>query len=165
MIEKKIPIGDSYYARADGFIVSKKFGKTRVMAQSLNKQNGYYSVRLGYEINKYKTYYVHKLVMLAFVGDVPKDKEVRHFDGDKSNNSSSNLSYGTRLENHSDKIRHGTSGKGVKNSMAKLTDEEVLAIRKKYVNGKYGYVRLGKEFGVSPMNIKRIIKREMWQHI
>ena len=135
MIEKKIPIGDSYYAREDGKIISRKHGKERVLSDSFNKKNGYYSVGIGFKINKYKTYYVHYLVCLAFHGERPHKMDVMHFDGDKTNNTPINLSYGTRIENHADKIRHGTSGKGEANAMAKLTKDDVLAIRAKYKRG------------------------------
>lgn len=165
MIQKKIPIGDAYYAREDGEIVSMKYGKEKILKKTLNKQNGYYSVSIGYEINKYKTYNVHYLICLAFHGEKPDDMEVMHFDGDRLNNCPSNLSYGTRLENHADKIRHGTSGKGELNSNAKLTEEDVINIRKKYKKGVYGYIRLGKEFNVLSGTIQKIINREIWKHI
>lgn len=51
---------------------------------------------------------VHKLVMLAFVGEPPHLTEVRHLDGNHANNHLSNLRYGTRSENLHDAVRHGT---------------------------------------------------------
>ncbi len=56
-----------------------------------------------------RTHYVHVLVLLAFVGDRPliQDRsEIRHLDGDKSNNCLSNLKYGTVKENAADKKIH-----------------------------------------------------------
>lgn len=165
MIEKEIPIAKDYYAREDGEIISRKHGKCRVMSKSMNKANGYYNVRVGVDINKYKTFNVHQLVAMAFIGECPDGLEVRHHDGDKTNNSSSNLSYGTRLENHADKIRHGTSGRGEQNSMAKLTEDDVLAIRAKYKKGVCGYIRVAKEYNVLSGTIQKIINREIWKHI
>lgn len=52
--------------------------------------------------------HVHRLVIEAFVGPRPSPKhEVRHLDGDKSNNSAANLAWGTSSENKLDVIRHG----------------------------------------------------------
>ena len=167
MVEKEIPIAKDYYAREDGAIISKKHGKYREISQHFNKQNGYYTVRIAEEINKPKTFNVHKLIAVTFIGVCPKGMEVRHIDGNSKNNNPNNLEYGTRLENHSDKIRHGTSGKGSKNSMAKLTEKEVLEIRSKYIHGKRGcgYIALGNKYGISSGNVKRIVTRKMWQHI
>lgn len=53
---------------------------------------------------------VHRLVMAAFVGPCPHGMEVRHLDGDSTNNVLSNLAYGTHSENELDKLRHGTHG-------------------------------------------------------
>lgn len=51
---------------------------------------------------------VHSLVMEAFVGPLPEGLEVRHLDGDYTNNHLGNLRYGTRSENSFDALRHGT---------------------------------------------------------
>lgn len=163
--ERKIPIADGYYAREDGVIISKKHGKYREMSPSYNKANGYYNVRVGIEINKYKTFNVHQLIAMAFIGYVPDGMEVMHYDGDRTNNRADNLSYGTRLENHADKIRHGTSGKGETNANSKLLEEDILAIRAKYKKGVYGYIRVAKDYNVLSSTIQKIINREIWKHI
>lgn len=54
--------------------------------------------------------YVHALVAAAFFGPLPKGMHTRHLDGDKSNNSVTNLRYGTPSENLYDAVRHGTHG-------------------------------------------------------
>lgn len=51
---------------------------------------------------------VHQLVARAFIGPVPEGMEVRHLDGDPTNNDVRNLRYGTRSENTLDSVRHGT---------------------------------------------------------
>ncbi|QLF83522.1 HNH endonuclease [Gordonia phage RedWattleHog] len=58
---------------------------------------------------KRKTYGVHTLVLLAFVGPKPEGTEARHYpDPDRSNNRLSNLSWATRSVNSRDKIEHGS---------------------------------------------------------
>ena len=58
--------------------------------------SGHLSVVLGHgEAGKQ----VHQLVMKAFVGDPPEGMEVRHLNGDPTDNRLENLEYGTRTEN------------------------------------------------------------------
>lgn len=54
------------------------------------------------------TYYVHRLVMEAFVGPCREGQEVRHLDGDPSDNRLVRLAYGTPGENQMDNVRLGT---------------------------------------------------------
>lgn len=71
-------------------------------------RNGYLSVKLAIAGNT-KTTYVHELVLRAFVGARPYTEtrgEIRHLDGDKTNNRIANLKYGTIVENAADRIRH-----------------------------------------------------------
>jgi hypothetical protein len=57
----------------------------------------------------------HQLVLLAFVGPRPDwADQIRHLDGDPTNNALSNLRYGTRSENQLDAVRHGTHGQARK---------------------------------------------------
>jgi hypothetical protein len=55
-----------------------------------------------------KRHTVHELVALAFLGPRPDGLWIRHLDGDPSNNSPSNLAYGTPSENALDMVSHGT---------------------------------------------------------
>lgn len=69
-------------------------------------QNGYLSVAL--HDGTQRTHYVHALVCAAFHGPRPEGAEIRHLDGDATNNVSSNLAWGTRSENNLDRVAHGT---------------------------------------------------------
>ncbi|QLF83531.1 HNH endonuclease [Gordonia phage RedWattleHog] len=52
---------------------------------------------------------IHHLVMEAFVGPRPDGADIRHWpDTSKSNNTLSNLSYGTRRQNIMDAVAAGT---------------------------------------------------------
>jgi len=51
---------------------------------------------------------VHRLVAAAFLGPCPEGQEVRHLNGDRTDNRLSNLAYGTHQENVADAFRHGT---------------------------------------------------------
>lgn len=54
---------------------------------------------------------------------------------------------------------------GEKHYCSKLTEKEVLEIRKLYVPYKYSTYRLAKKFNIGRSSIRRIIKRKTWKHI
>ncbi len=71
-------------------------------------QAGKYLVVSLWRDRAYKTYRVHTLVAETFVGPRPDESmEVRHLDGDPSNNAATNLQWGTPRENAADRSRHG----------------------------------------------------------
>lgn len=55
---------------------------------------------------------VHQMVLRAFEGECPEGLAVRHLDGNKLNNTLSNLQYGTPSENQRDQLVHGTHNFG-----------------------------------------------------
>jgi hypothetical protein len=79
----------------------------RLLTLSPNKKE-YLRVGLLDGEGRVRTRTVHRLVMCAFVGPRPRGKQVRHLDGDKSNNALTNLRYGTASQNTFDTVRHGT---------------------------------------------------------
>lgn len=70
--------------------------KSGAVLKQRTTPNGYLKVTL-YKDGKPYQISVHRLVMLAFVGD--SDLQVNHKDEDKTNNSLTNLEYLTGLEN------------------------------------------------------------------
>lgn len=71
----------------------------------------------------------HHLVMAAFVGPQGKAVDIRHLDGNPSNNRLDNLAYGTRSENAKDAVRHGRWRLGEAHRDHRLTAAIVLEIR------------------------------------
>lgn len=68
---------------------------------------GYPSVNLTKESGTpYKTFRVHRLVLLAFVGPCPEGMECRHLNGVRADCRLENLAWGTRDENVEDRRRH-----------------------------------------------------------
>jgi NUMOD4 motif/HNH endonuclease len=107
---------------------------------------------------------VHQLVALAFIGACPEGQQVRHKDGKKHRNFASNLEYGTSLENHHDKKRHGTDPVGTRNGRAKLTDHDVRDIRSAYDNG-VTQVALAAQYGLTQASVSALILRKTWRHV
>lgn len=71
---------------------------------------GYMRVSLSKD-GKAKTWFVHVLVLLAFVGAKSGKLQSRHLNGDPADNRLANLRYGTKRQNLQDQIAHGTHPK------------------------------------------------------
>ena len=107
----------------------------RILSPSVTS-TGYPHVQIGKGGYNYSGEDVHKLVMLAFVGPCPEDHEIGHRDGNPANAYLTNLRYVTYAENYQDQILHGRAHRGEKHYAAKLTESDVLEIRKsKQSNG------------------------------
>jgi hypothetical protein len=144
----------------------------------LKARGDYHSVQL-YRDGKAKDFMVHRLVLLAFVGPCPEGMEARHFpDGDKSNNRVGNLSWGTRVENMADKIVQGTSrcGKaapwsaGVNHHKAKMTDDDVLLLRKLHREAPRGtrvkiHKRFARKFGLKFDAVYKAATYQTWRRL
>lgn len=122
------------WRKVEGFEYEvSNLGRVRRIPQPLKHQigsNGYPMVHLMLNgaVGKRKT--IHRLVCEAFHGPPPTPKsQVRHKDGDRVNNSSENLLWGTSLENHADRRRHGRIPAGQHHGNARLTDVQVQEIR------------------------------------
>lgn len=103
---RQIPGFPQYSATTDGRIWSSK-GGGRYLRPAIDR-NGYLRVSPCLNGKAYSRP-VHALVALAFLGPRPDGEEIRHLDGDPSNNCVENLRYGTHAENVRDKIMHGTN--------------------------------------------------------
>ena len=150
--------------------LAKKFkGRTLSIVIKKNKYGCYAVVRLPVKGQfKANNRYVAHLVLEAFVGPRPIKAECCHCDGNSLNNNADNLRWDTPKENSRDKYEHGTVLWGSKNYQAKLTEEQVIEIRKKYVcNSKYktNSKELAAEYGVDSQTIGKIVRRERWQHL
>lgn len=109
---------------------------------------------------------VHRLVCGSFHGPPPTPThQVAHSDGSRRNNRAGNLRWATGKENADDCILHGTRLRGEKLWNAKLTEDDVKAIRAEH-QGKYGDLeRLAKSYGLTRAAIGHIVKRRSWKHI
>ena len=119
-----------------------------------------------YKDDRCVTRKVHHLVLEAFDGPCPEGMVCRHLNGNPADNRAENLKWGTEKENNEDKIRHGTSGKGSRNSRAKLSEEDVLCIKDCLKDPYPGIVcDLARRFGVRHTAISRIKSGTRWGHL
>lgn len=117
---------------------------------------------------------VHRLVLVAFVGPCPSNQEACHDpDRDPANNSLGNLRWDTPKANHADRRRHGRTCPGERNVHAKLTEQAVIEIRRRFAVAKGGrkhappgiVTQLAQEFGASYWSIESIIGGHSWKHL
>lgn len=114
---------------------------------------------------KYKRYYVHRLVLEAFVGPCPPGLEACHGpDRDVANNKLSNLRWDTKKANAADCESHGTRAKGEKQGSSKLTESDIVAIRELCRLGM-SQKKVANQFGVSQGHVSDIFTRKTWRHV
>jgi hypothetical protein len=109
---------------------------------------------------------VHRLVMAAFVGPLPRGHQVNHKDGNKQNNVLSNLEYVTPQQDarHKYDVLKVEAPHGSKHHAAKVSEDDVFAIRALRRRG-WKLKRLAEEFGLSEPTICWICLNKEWKHI
>lgn len=152
----------------------------------------------GYLVVKVKTdkgmkrAFVHKMVCTAFHGQKPSHAhEVRHLDGNKTNNKADNLLWGTKSENAADRTSHGTcaasrngiasaektsasmkllvaSGmkniaKGSKQGASKITETDAIRIRE--LRKELSLKVLASMFRIDQSTVSKIVRRKSWKHV
>lgn len=119
--------------------------KGRILRPGRYCPSGHVSVVLGRGSNGSP---VHQLVMLTFVSPAPEGQEVRHLNGDPTDNRLDNLAYGSRTENILDVYRIGKRWR-------KLTSEQAAEIKTALENGAKGS-ELAQKFQLSQASISNI---------
>jgi hypothetical protein len=110
---------------------------------------------------------VNRLVAEAFIPNPKKLPFVNHKNGIKTDNHVSNLEWCTPQENVAHAVLMGLSpdNTGVKNPRAKVTEKEVIEIRKKHHVLNVENSILSKEYNLSINTIKAITRGRNWPHI
>lgn len=88
--------------------IRRQFVAGRILKPGTQPRGGYQYVNLTRGGNRCVSTHVHRIVMAAFVGQLPDGMQTRHLNGNPADNRLENLCYGTRSENADDRIAHGT---------------------------------------------------------
>lgn len=118
----------------------------------------------------------HRFSWLYHCGQIPVGKYVLHKCDNKTCVNPDHLFIGTQLENMTDMRLKGRdhrpgpldSAKGEQHGMSKLTDKQVLQIRRRYRRISYhrtNVKQLAIEYGVSRNMISRIVSGRNWAHV
>lgn len=107
-----------------------------------------------YKKNIRKIVFVHRLIMLAFVGHAPPGMVVAHLNNDPSDNRLVNLKYCTQKENISHKIKHGTF-------RSRLSRKQVVFIRSSSLRCNV----LAEKFGITAGYAAHLKRGGSWGHL
>ena len=151
---KVIPSWPAYEASTDGQIRRHRTGK--VLSPWTKKGKMPYQLVHLSQDGKSRLSRVHRLVLEAFMGPCPEGYETLHLDDDPRNNRLDNLRWGTRAENHSTINRRGQA-----NSQARLTEDDVRAIRA----STESHSALARRLGVGKSTIGHIRTHNRWKHL
>lgn len=111
-----IPNHSNYLATDDGRVWSCL--RKRFLKPVITTTDNYYQVCIKRDDGKSVTRKVHHLILEAYVGFRPNGCQCRHLNGNSLDNRIANLRWGTPCENGFDRIKHGTSRKGIPLSKA-----------------------------------------------
>lgn len=126
--------------------------------------HGYESVML-YKDKKPKKFLVHRLVATAFISNPESLLEVNHKDGDIRNNTVDNLEWVSSKENKRQAWDMGLySHKGKKHYKTKLSEKDVLEIRRMWKDG-VKQPKIAEKFGITKGSVSVIVTRKTWKHV
>lgn len=124
-----------------------------------------YNLEDGWE-KRQKTLYIHRAVLMAFIGMPPINYEGCHKNDDPDNNSLDNLYWGTRKQNTEDRIRNRKHcfpkvKYGADNENYKHSDEIIKQIRSEYTDTKGDQTKLAKKYGIARQYISSIVRNKV----
>lgn len=123
-----------------------------------SKTNGYSGIFL-YKNGKGKHFFIHRLVMKAFVGDPKDNMVVNHIDGCKTNNIITNLEYATLAENN---LHAYESGLKI-GANRKLTEKNILEMLEMKPVHSYNFI--AEKYGVHIGTIVQIFHGKTYKKI
>lgn len=109
-----------------------------------------------------KQFAIHRLVLLAFRGPLPKGMVSRHLNGDSRDNRLVNLAYGTHQDNAKDKAAYGRPQRRATHPRTHLTEEDVQQIRDRAERGET-HRAIAKDFGVARCTVTAIVNQRNWR--
>lgn len=108
---------------------------------------------------------VHRIMWILKFGSIPKGALVCHKCDNPSCCNPNHLFLGTHRNNVEDKVSKNRQAKGMSHGRSKLTEEDIVKIRSRYI-GKWGQItKLAKEYKVGYATMYSIIHNETWKHI
>lgn len=135
----------------------------RELKPDMERHTGRLRVRVKNSEGVYRKTQIARLVYLAFSGEIPSGSCVLHVDGDQGNNAPGNLQLGTALEVQRNRrgLGHHGDSRGEDHPNAKLTAEEVKAIRRLHRSGVKGN-ELAEQYGITKANVSIIVLGKSW---
>lgn len=108
---------------------------------------------------------VHRVSYETFVGPIPEGLFVLHECDTPACFNPRHLSVGSHADNMRDCVRRGRAATGVRCGSAKLTPEQIAAIRDRYAVGGVSQRALGRVYGVDQTTISCVVRGRTWTHV
>lgn len=123
---------------------------------------GYGMVRWG---GRTRGAHLVSLLLWSGVDRGPEGLQAAHYVcGNRKCVNPVHLRWSTPKENSEDMVRHGTSPAGERHGRAKLTDVDVMEIRRRRAEGQTT-THIGAKFGLSPGYVSRVARGVRWSHL
>ena len=155
---RKVPVSERFWTK-----VAKSNEGCWIWTAKLNpaKYGGHGQVRVGQTMVG-----AHRIAWVLTHGPIPPKLNVLHRCNVAACVRPDHLYLGTQRENTRDAIANGTYHRwvGAAHPRAKLTDDDVRAIRSRHANG-VKYRDLATEYGVTYGLIGHIVRRLVWKHV
>lgn len=120
----------------------------------------------GYGILHFRgaDYRATRVIWMSIYGYIAEGLCILHKCDNRKCVNPSHLFLGTRQENTKDMLDKGRSAKGSHHSQAKLTENDVIEIRRLGLSN-LNQKEIAQRYGVRPTLISRILNHKIWKHI
>ena len=150
-----------FRAGSDGHVYSYRC-QLRRLIERLNK-DGYPIVDICLNGRKREAR-VHTLIAEAFLWPRRDGEQIRHLNGDRTDNRPGNLRWGTAQQNAQDRDQHGRTVRGSAARHATITEADVPLIRN-LLKSRVLHREIAAMFGTTKFVIDNISAGKTWRHV
>lgn len=129
----------------------------------IGRQNNRYGLLRIHRNGKRKYILAHRIAYWLYYGPFDENLLVCHHCDNPACVNPTHLFLGTDKDNSDDKVAKGRHARGAQLPQTKLTEDQVLEIRRDYKKGNTK--ELAEKFNITPSNIYAILERRSWKHI
>lgn len=156
---KRAPLADRFWARA--VTGEPCWGWTGRV-----NEGGYGLIDSGrHGVKRDRPLLAHVVSWEIHYGPVPAGRFVLHHCDNPPCSRPDHLWLGTNDDNVADMVAKGRQSRGERRHLAKLTDADVIAIRRRWAAGGVMQKTLAAEYGVSRSVVCEVISQKMWKHL
>lgn len=157
-----VPWGPAYEVSSLGNV--RRVGSVKKLSQSLNHR-GYPMVSISVN-GRVHSKPVHRLMVDAFLGGLPKGMVTNHINAEKTDNRLTNIEIVTPKENTQHRWKTGTMIFGENCKQSKIDEIQAITILTlSYKSILYSGKDLASLYGVHPALISQIRRGKTWKHL